>query len=105
MACVGGNTISFASKFKKVISNELDEPRYHILQKNTREVAGCGGNVEFRNESILELVKSVQFDILFLDPEWCVYMLISLCFFVFLLVCRCIVNLAPLFIMLYFLRI
>ena len=75
MACVGGNTISFAKTFKKVIANELDESRYHILQHNTTQVAGCCGNVEFRNESILELVKKVQFDILFLDPEWYVHFL------------------------------
>ena len=74
MACVGGNTISFAKKFKKVISNELDESRYHMLQYNTREAAGCSSNVEFRNESILDLVKSVRFDILFLDPEWYVHL-------------------------------
>ena len=71
MACVGGNTISFAKKFSSVISNELDSGRYEILKHNTVEVAGCKG-VEFRNDSILELVKREKFDILFLDPEWCV---------------------------------
>ena len=69
MACVGGNTISFAKRFSAVIANELDTGRYELLKHNTLEVAGCRG-VEFRNESILELVKHETFDILFLDPEW-----------------------------------
>ena len=78
MACVGGNTISFAKKFHKVIANELDASRYNILQHNTKEVAGCSSNVEFRNESVLDLVKQARFDVLFLDPEWYVHVTIPL---------------------------
>ena len=69
MACVGGNTISFSKGFKEVVSNELDEGRFKILQHNVGTVAGCS-NVDFRNESILDLVKTLRFDVLFLDPEW-----------------------------------
>ena len=75
---MGGNTISFAKKFRKVIANELDVSRYHILQHNTKEVAGCSSNVEFRNESVLDLVKQARFDVLFLDPEWYVHVTIPL---------------------------
>jgi len=69
MACVGGNTISFAKGFRRVLSNDLDEGRYGILRHNVSSVMECT-NVEFFNDSILELVKRVEFDVLFLDPEW-----------------------------------
>jgi adenine-specific DNA methylase len=69
MACVGGNTISFSKAFKRTLSNELDEGRFKILRHNVVEVMGCS-NVEFFNNSILDLVKDVEFDVLFLDPEW-----------------------------------
>ena len=69
MACVGGNTISFSKGFKRVMSNELDEGRVGLLKHNVVTVMGCK-NVEFFNASILELVRHVEFDVLFLDPEW-----------------------------------
>ena len=69
MACVGGNTISFASSFHKVIANELDPKRFEMLNHNARTIMKLD-NIEFRNESIIELVSAVNFDILFLDPEW-----------------------------------
>ena len=69
MACVGGNTISFANSFGKVISNEFNRSRYEILMHNTQSVM-MKTNVEFRNCDILRLVLEETFDVLFLDPEW-----------------------------------
>ena len=70
MACVGGNTISFASVFDRVISNELDSRRFRMLNHNVTEVMNLT-NVTFLNGSILDLAFSQdRYDILFLDPEW-----------------------------------
>lgn len=69
MACVGGNTISFAKSFNKVISNEYDGNRYEMLRNNVQNVMNLN-NVEFHNESILNLAFNESYDVLFLDPEW-----------------------------------
>lgn len=70
MACVGGNTISFATQFTRVISNELDTARFGMLQHNTRTVMKRD-NVEFFNRSVLEIAfERNDYDVIFLDPEW-----------------------------------
>ena len=74
MACVGGNTISFAQdhRFLKVISNEFNENRYAMLVHNVHQVMGLR-QVEIHHSSILHLAVSNlrnQYDIVFLDPEW-----------------------------------
>lgn len=72
MGGVGGNTISFAKTFKRVLSNELNPTRFKMLRYNVQDVMGLQ-NVSFFNKSILELALVDllnQFDIIFLDPEW-----------------------------------
>jgi 16S rRNA G966 N2-methylase RsmD len=69
MACVGGNTISFAKSFPSVLSNEFNSSRYQMLVNNAQTVMQLH-NVEFFNESILELAFTQSYDVLFLDPEW-----------------------------------
>jgi predicted RNA methylase len=70
MACVGGNTISFAGAFTRVLSNELDRTRYTMLQHNAKDVMKLK-NVEFFNRSILDLAfERGDYDAIFLDPEW-----------------------------------
>jgi 16S rRNA G966 N2-methylase RsmD len=69
MACVGGNTISFAKFFLNVLSNEFNENRYKMLINNVQNVLNYQ-NVQFFNSSILDLAYTESYDILFLDPEW-----------------------------------
>ena len=81
MACVGGNTRSFAadpagiSVFKKgfanVIANELDPGRKEMLVHNIGTVYKRK-NVEYHSQNIRILVKELagKYDVLFLDPEW-----------------------------------
>jgi len=69
MACVGGNTISFAQSFRTVLANEFDEARHDMLKHNVTEVLNIQ-NVTFFNGSIIDLAMSCEYDILFLDPEW-----------------------------------
>ena len=72
MACVGGNTISFAKSFKRILSNELNKERFEMLRNNVQQVLNYS-NVELFNLSILDLAfqqEENSYDILFLDPEW-----------------------------------
>ena len=77
MACVGGNTISFARHFSHVLANEYDERRFEMLKHNTTCVARSR-NVKLRRGSILDMWKEdcalmdefKKYDVLFLDPEW-----------------------------------
>lgn len=70
MACVGGNTISFATQFSRVVSNELDPSRFVMLQNNASTVMGLR-NVDFMNGSILDVAfEREDYDVMFLDPEW-----------------------------------
>ena len=79
MACAGGNTISFASTFQTVITNEFNYNRYHMLIHNVRSVLGFT-NVHYYNKSIVDLIQDnalinddilhPNIEILFLDPEW-----------------------------------
>lgn len=70
MSCVGGNTISFATRFSRVLSNELDTTRFDMLKHNTRTVMKME-NVEFLNRSVLEVgFERDDYDVIFLDPEW-----------------------------------
>ena len=71
MACIGGNTRSFAQKFNRVIANELDTYRHDMLVHNMQEVYEFT-NINFHKRDINVLVQEIRgkFDILFLDPEW-----------------------------------
>lgn len=95
MACVGGNTMSFAKHFGIVLANELDFRRYHMLVHNVAQVCGHR-NVWFASDSLLTLLRLSPppastsssssssssswassastavppFHLLFLDPEW-----------------------------------
>lgn len=70
MACVGGNVLSFAPAFARVIANELDASRCEMLAHNVQVVLGEGSNVTVTNESILTHAQLSDGDVLFLDPEW-----------------------------------
>lgn len=70
MACVGGNTISFATAFTRVLSNELDHSRFGMLCHNAGTVMNRK-NVQFFNQSVLDVAfERDDYDVIFLDPEW-----------------------------------
>ncbi len=74
MACIGGNTFSFAKYFGKVLSNELNPTRFEMLRRNILDVLQIGSIVtSITNMSILDAAFSTDithYDVLFLDPEW-----------------------------------
>lgn len=69
MACVGGNTISFANKGLSIIANEMNKSRFHIL-KNNVHVYGVERFITFYNNDFLELYKKFHVDVVFMDPPW-----------------------------------
>jgi len=66
----GGNTISFAQKFKKVISIELEKHNYIALQNNIKQYKF--DNVKTYNTDCLEYLKKHNYKrkVLFFDPPW-----------------------------------
>lgn len=68
-AGVGGDTISFAKKFKEVIAIENDKTRYNYLSNNI--CAYKLENVILFCEDLLKVVPLIdQHDIIFIDPPW-----------------------------------
>jgi 16S rRNA G966 N2-methylase RsmD len=68
-AGVGGDTISFASKFKKVYSIEKDNDRFNYLQNNV-EVYKFN-NVKLYNMDLFNIIYNItDHDIIFFDPPW-----------------------------------
>jgi len=74
-ACVGGNVISFARRFRAVNAIEIDATRHAMLKHNVAVVAEHA-NVTFVQGDAVSLLLNptasplVQ-DVLFMDPPWC----------------------------------
>ena len=68
-AGVGGNTLSFCSKFKKVYAIEIDELRASYL-KNNINVYGYT-NVVIMNDNCLNVFDEISdSNVIFIDPPW-----------------------------------
>jgi len=65
---VGGNIFSFSNKFKFVNAIEIDNNRYNMLENNIK-VYGLT-NVQTFNINCLDIIFSLQQDIVFIDPPW-----------------------------------
>lgn len=68
MACVGGNTLSFAKSFKSVNANEINITRYQYLVNNMKEYNM--ENISFYNGNYLNLINKLKQHIVFVDPPW-----------------------------------
>jgi len=68
MACVGGNTLSFAKTFKTVNANEINITRYQYLVNNMKEYNM--ENISFYNGNYLNLINKLKQHIVFVDPPW-----------------------------------
>jgi 16S rRNA G966 N2-methylase RsmD len=73
-ACVGGDTISFASAFQKVISVEKDPNTFELLKNNIGVYKLLHDKVLPINADFVELLKheALPFpvDIIYMDPPW-----------------------------------
>jgi 16S rRNA G966 N2-methylase RsmD len=68
MSSVGGDTLALSRTFKKVNAIELDKTRYEYLQHNMKLFNRK--NIEYYNESYLEIFKKLKQDVVYLDPPW-----------------------------------
>jgi hypothetical protein len=68
MSSVGGDTLALSKKFKKVNAVELDKTRFEYLQHNMKLFNRT--NIEYYNESYLDLYKKLKQDVIYLDPPW-----------------------------------
>ena len=73
-ACVGGDTISFASAFDKVVSVEKDPNTFDLLKNNLEAYKLLPDKVLPINADFVELLKhnALPFavDIIYMDPPW-----------------------------------
>lgn len=67
-AGVGGNTLSFAKKFKNVNAIEISESRYKYLCNNLN-IYNIK-NVNTYNCNCLDILTDLNHDIIFIDPPW-----------------------------------
>ena len=67
-ASIGADTISFAKNFPKVNAIELDQTRYNFLIYNLK-LANVN-NVTTYNGDSLKIVKKINQDVIFSDPQW-----------------------------------
>jgi len=66
-ACVGGNAISFARYFRKVIVVEMNPDRFVMLQNNC-SVLGICNKMAFMTGDYTRIHLRLKQDIVFLDP-------------------------------------
>ena len=67
-AGLGGNVLSFAQFFKKVIGIEQCEQRFKLLEKNI-SVYGYN-NITLYNGNCIDYIQSCECDAYFFDPPW-----------------------------------
>jgi len=68
MACIGGDTLSFAKEFKSVNAIELDKTRFEYLKHNM-SLFNCS-NIVFYNDDYLKLINTIKQDVIYIDPPW-----------------------------------
>jgi 16S rRNA G966 N2-methylase RsmD len=68
MACIGGDTLSFAKEFKSVNAIELDKTRFEYLKHNM-SLFNCT-NITFFNDDYLKLINTIKQDVIYIDPPW-----------------------------------
>ena len=68
MACIGGDTLSFANTFIKVNAIETDKVRFDYLKHNMNLFNVT--NIEYYNEDYLNLYYKLKQDVIYIDPPW-----------------------------------
>lgn len=67
-ACIGGDTISFCKKFKRVNAIELCPDRFYFLSQNLQLYGFT--NYRLYNNDCLKKIKELKQDVVFLDMPW-----------------------------------
>ena len=68
MACIGGDTLSFAKTFTKVNAIEMDKIRYEYLKHNMNLFNI--NNVSYYNDDYLNIYDKLLQDVIYIDPPW-----------------------------------
>lgn len=68
MAGSGGNTISFCTRFTKVVSVESDIHRFNILKNNLDQYNFPNYTVFY--DDCLNIIDKAKYNIIFFDPPW-----------------------------------
>ncbi len=68
MACIGGDTLTFAKNFKKVNAIELDKLRFQYLKHNM--AIFNVNNIEYINDDYLNIYNKLEQDVIYIDPPW-----------------------------------
>jgi 16S rRNA G966 N2-methylase RsmD len=69
-AGVGGDTLSFASAFKRVISIERDAGQFAMLENNVKQYGLKASKAAIINGDLTKLLRRMRGDCLYMDPPW-----------------------------------
>jgi len=69
-AGIGGNTLSFANFFDKVIGVEFNKKRFNLLKNNIENYTFT--NIDIYNNDFIKLFDTLveKIDVVFIDPPW-----------------------------------
>jgi len=67
---IGGDTITFAKKFLRVFSIELDVERFQFLKNNVEDVYELKNVVVVNGDSLMIIPKLHNIDVIYIDPPW-----------------------------------
>ena len=70
LACVGGNSISFARYFSHVNVVEIDKNRSSMLQHNLQLAGVLHKTTPYANTDYLDVMDTLTQDVIFFDPPW-----------------------------------
>jgi hypothetical protein len=68
MACIGGDTLTFAKTFTKVNAIEMDKTRYDYLKHNMNLFNI--NNINYYNDDYLNIYDKLTQDVIYIDPPW-----------------------------------
>jgi len=68
MACIGGDTLSFAKTFTKVNAIEMDKIRFEYLKHNMNLFNI--NNICYYNDDYLNVYDKLTQDVIYIDPPW-----------------------------------
>jgi 16S rRNA G966 N2-methylase RsmD len=67
---IGGDTITFAKKFLRVFSIELNLERFQFLKNNVEDVYELKNVVVVNGDSLIIIPKLHNIDVIYIDPPW-----------------------------------
>ena len=69
-AGLGGNVISFASKFKKINAVEINNLHCEMLEHNINQYTKFDKKIKIYNNDYIKIMDNIKQNIIFIDPPW-----------------------------------